>query len=92
MKTIQVTTVYGEQRVVLLDAEGRLRVNTVIQTYRPNLMRHFVCVYLSNDVPIAETYTPPETTNEEAQEELKKLLLLVEAKYGCECVVMRAFV
>ena len=91
MKTIQVTTTFGVQIEAPLDAEGRLRVNTSIQHLRPSTM-WYACVCLPNDTPIADVYVPLVSTKEEVQEALKKLLRLTEAKYGCECVVMRAFV
>ena len=44
------------------------------------------------DALLADAVLPAGTRKEAAIEELKTLLLLVEVKYGCECVVVRELI
>ena len=100
MKTVQVKSIYGVQITAPLDAEGRLQVDTVSSVFNRELSNRHVSVRLAVAQGFYDRYRetleeiplPREATYAEIKEALKTLLMLVEVKYGCECVVVRELI
>lgn len=100
MKTVQVTSFYGVQITVPLDAEGRLRVETARSIFNRAIGNRHISVRLASGSDTYDAYRttlevirlPREATYAEIKEALKTLLMLVEVKYGCECVVVRELI